>query len=102
MCVFSSFRCMQMLCKRNKINHLRVIFLCSAFYVAPEVLRRRYGPEADLWSLGVVLYILLCGVPPFWGPTDKETFTAILKGDPDMTSAPWPHISQAAKVREKE
>ncbi|KAF5804112.1 putative protein kinase CAMK-CDPK family [Helianthus annuus] len=52
----------------------------SAYYVAPEVLRRSYGKEIDIWSAGVMLYILLTGVPPFYAETEKGIFDAILVG----------------------
>ncbi|CAF2128267.1 calcium-dependent protein kinase 9 [Brassica rapa] len=69
----------------------------SAYYVAPEVLRRRYGKEVDIWSAGIILYILLSGVPPFWAETEKGIFDAILEGHIDFESQPWPSISNSAK-----
>ncbi|KAG0451492.1 hypothetical protein HPP92_026185 [Vanilla planifolia] len=69
----------------------------SPYYMAPEVLKRKYGPEIDIWSAGVILYILLCGVPPFWAETEQGVAQAILRGNIDFNREPWPSVSENAK-----
>ncbi|KAG0471485.1 hypothetical protein HPP92_016031 [Vanilla planifolia] len=69
----------------------------SPYYVAPEVLRKQYGQEADVWSAGVMIYILLSGVPPFWDETEQGIFDQVLNGELDFSSEPWPGISECAK-----
>ncbi|TKY67446.1 Calcium-dependent protein kinase 24 [Spatholobus suberectus] len=69
----------------------------SPYYMAPEVLRRNYGPEIDVWSTGVILYILLCGVPPFWAESEEGIAQAIIRSKVDFTRDPWPKVSDEAK-----
>uniref|UniRef100_A0A7N0U635 non-specific serine/threonine protein kinase n=1 Tax=Kalanchoe fedtschenkoi TaxID=63787 RepID=A0A7N0U635_KALFE len=69
----------------------------SPYYMAPEVLRRSYGPEIDIWSAGVILYILLCGVPPFWAESEQGVAQAIIRGQIDFKRDPWPNVSDSAK-----
>ncbi|KAK7350953.1 hypothetical protein VNO77_10039 [Canavalia gladiata] len=69
----------------------------SAYYVAPEVLHRSYSVEADLWSIGVISYILLCGSRPFWARTESGIFRSVLRVNPNFDDSPWPSISPEAK-----
>ncbi|GJZ03899.1 CDPK-related kinase 5-like protein, partial [Tanacetum coccineum] len=69
----------------------------SAYYVAPEVLQRSYGTEADVWSIGVIAFVLLCGSRPFWGRTETGIFRAVIKNEPNYDEASWSKVSFEAK-----
>jgi len=67
-------------------------------YVAPEVLKNEpYGKEVDMWSLGVILYILLCGFPPFYHESTQQLYKQIKRGEYDFPEPYWTNISDSAK-----
>jgi len=70
----------------------------TPYYVAPEVLQGKgYAFSCDMWSLGVILYILLCGYPPFNGQTKQEIFYKIENCIYSLTTSEWSKISDQAK-----
>jgi calcium-dependent protein kinase len=69
----------------------------TPLYVAPEVLKGDYTLECDVWSLGVLMYIMLCGYPPFDGDSNKEIFRAIMTNNLEFDPADWSQVSNSAK-----
>jgi serine/threonine protein kinase len=71
--------------------------LGTPYYIAPEVLEEDYGKEVDLWSLGVITYVILCGYPPFYGNDAKELFINIYNVNYEFCDEDWDFISDEAK-----
>ena len=69
----------------------------TAYYISPEVLQGKYDEKCDIWSAGVILYIIICGYPCFNGEDDDEIFAAIQKGKIQFPSPEWDDISEDAK-----
>ncbi len=61
----------------------------TPYYIAPEVLRRSYTKSSDLWSVGVIAYILMCGYPPFNGEDNNAVYDAVRRGRLCFPSAEW-------------
>ncbi|CAI7791469.1 unnamed protein product [Closterium sp. NIES-53] len=72
-------------------------FVGTPYYMAPEVLTGSYGPESDIWSAGIVLYIMLCGFPPFWAASNEGIFDAIRRKEVQFKSAKWRTVTEDAK-----
>ncbi|OMJ92660.1 hypothetical protein SteCoe_4534 [Stentor coeruleus] len=69
----------------------------TSYYIAPEVLEKNYNEKCDIWSAGVILYVMLSGTPPFTGKNDIEIFKKIKKGTYELKSSIWNNVSKPAK-----
>lgn len=86
-----------MLCKKNDLACIKMIdfglskdftgqslmttMSGSPYYIAPEVFLQKYNQKIDIWSMGVVLYIMLSGKVPFPGKTESEIMSNVMKGE---------------------
>ena len=69
----------------------------TAYYMSPEAIQGNYDNKCDIWSCGVILYIMLCGYPPFDGETEHDIFKAITRKKFSFPEEEWKIISDDAK-----
>ena len=79
--------------KSKKMNRISG----TPYYIAPEVLAEKYDEKCDVWSCGVILYIMLCGYPPFNAESDEQILERIKKGKFTFPPEEWDTVSPLAK-----
>lgn len=85
------------LSKRLEKENLLSTKVGTPFYVAPEILSGQYSFPCDLWSIGVLTYLMLCGYPPFYDEKEQSIFKKIWKCDLQFPREDWKNISEEAK-----
>ena len=71
-------------------------FIGTSYYIAPEILSESYDEKCDLWSCGIILYILICGYPPFNGASNLDIYHAIKYAPPSFSGEEWKEVSRDA------
>ena len=79
--------------KDQMLNNL----IGSPFYMAPEVIKGNYDKKCDVWSVGVILYVMLCGKPPFRGSCNEEIYDNIVNAKLEFKGKAWKTESKVAK-----
>ncbi len=69
----------------------------TPYYIAPEILAGAYNENRDVWSCGVIMFILLSGKPPFDGASDDEILENVSSGKYNLNSDAWSNVSKEAK-----
>jgi calcium-dependent protein kinase len=78
-------------------QHILTDICGTAFYIAPEVLSGHYDQECDCWSLGVILYMMLSGRPPFYGKNNQEVLVKVYNASYSFRSKAFAQVSEMAK-----
>ncbi len=69
----------------------------TPYYIAPEVIAKSYNKACDMWSIGVILFTIMCGYPPFWGDTEREIYGRVKRGHYAFEGPDWQVRSAAVK-----
>ena len=63
------------------------------FYIAPEVIKKEYDQKSDVWSAGVIMFILLSGQPPFGGRNEQQIMNNVQNGKFNFNNPVWKNVS---------
>jgi len=68
----------------------------TPYYIAPEVISGDYDESCDIWAAGVILYIMMCGYPPFYGESDNDILWCVKQGKYDFSGEEWEFVNHHA------